>query len=102
MEEKFREQRRIGHSIRKIVPQKKMLPPRILPPLNAAGEFDPEGIRNNVSKSVIIQGSMQEASLLKIEPMEDKEPEIKATENTVTEPSPEVNKNEDKAELPIN
>ena len=44
MEERFREQRRIGQSIRKIVQQKKFMPPKLLPPLNAAGDHDPEGV----------------------------------------------------------
>ena len=54
MEDRFREQRRIGQSIRKIVQQKKFMPPKLLPPLNASGDHDPEGIRSIVSKSVIV------------------------------------------------
>jgi hypothetical protein len=54
MEDRFREQRRIGQSIRKIVQQKKFMPPKLLPPLNAAGDHDPEGIRSIVSKSVVV------------------------------------------------
>ena len=54
MEDRFREQRRIGQSIRKIVEQIKFMPPKLLPPLTAAGDHDPEGIRSIVSKSVIV------------------------------------------------
>ena len=52
MEDKFKEQRKIGQSIRKIVKKKVM--PKMLPPLTMD---DPEGIRSTVSKSVIIQGT---------------------------------------------
>jgi hypothetical protein len=47
LEEQFREQRRYGQSIRKIV-KKKVLGPKILPPIDEA--------RSNISKSVIVLG----------------------------------------------
>ena len=48
LEEQFREQKRYGQSIRKIV-RKKVLGPKLLPPI--------EDGRSNVSKSVIVLGS---------------------------------------------
>ena len=50
LEEQFREQKRYGQSIRKIV-RKKVLGPKILPPI--------EDGRSNVSKSVIVLGNNQ-------------------------------------------